>query len=115
MGYFYFGGTIGYAKVLKTGLTRTYGDLATNSVFVWGQSTGMAFHGFQEGRPMRLKHSDAMIIQEQVEGIEFVVPRNQRNQLVLRKFLDGTYGVSGDYPELDKVANKESYVWKVYQ
>ena len=65
------------AKGFENRFNKNIGDLATNSVFVWGQSTGMAFHGFQEGRPMRLKHSDAMIIEQNVEGIDFVVPRNQ--------------------------------------
>ena len=95
------------AKGFENRFNKNIGDLATNSVFVWGQSTGMAFHGFQEGRPMRLKHSDAMIIQENVEGIDFVVPRNQNRQAVIRKFLDGTYNVTGDYPLLDKVSKKK--------
>jgi putative ABC transport system permease protein len=95
------------AKGFENRFNKNIGDLATNSVFVWGQSTGMAFHGFQEGRPMRLKHSDAMLIQENVEGIDFVVPRNQNRQAVIRKFLDGTYNVTGDYPLLDKVSKKK--------
>jgi len=95
------------AKGFENRFNKNIGDLATNSVFVWGQSTGMAFHGFQEGRPMRLKHSDAMIIQENVEGIDFVVPRNQNRQAVIRKFLDGTYNITGDYPLLDKVSKKK--------
>ena len=94
------------AKGFENRFDKNIGDLATNSVFVWGQSTGMAFHGFQKDRPMRLKYSDAMIIQEQVKGIDFVVPRNQRQQVVLRKFQDGTYNVTGDYPLLDKVSKK---------
>ncbi|MDN3644179.1 ABC transporter permease [Lutimonas halocynthiae] len=95
------------AKGFENRFNKNIGDLATNSVFVWGQSTGMAFHGFQENRPMRLKLSDAMLIQEQVEGIGFVVPRNRNQQIVLHKFLDGNYGVAGDYPLVDKVAKKK--------
>jgi len=94
------------AKGFENRFNKNIGDLATNSVFVWGQSTGLAFHGFQKNRPMRLKHSDAMVIQENVQGIDFVVPRNQNRQIVLRKFLDGTYNVTGDYPLLDKVSKK---------
>jgi putative ABC transport system permease protein len=94
------------AKGFENRFNKNIGDLATNSVFVWGQSTGLAFHGFQKNRPMRLKHSDAMVIQENVQGIDFVVPRNQNRQIVLRRFLDGTYNVTGDYPLLDKVSKK---------
>ena len=95
------------AKGFENRFNKNIGDLATNSVFVWGQSTGMPFHGFQKDRPMRLKHTDAMIIEQNVDGIDFVVPRNQNRQVVLRKFLDGSYNVTGDYPVLDKVAKKK--------
>ncbi len=95
------------AKGFENRFNKNIGDLATNSVFVWGQSTGMAFHGFQEGRPMRLKLTDANIVEKNVDGIDFVVPRNQNRQVVLRKFLDGTYNVTGDYPIVDKVSKKK--------
>jgi putative ABC transport system permease protein len=97
---------LGAAKGFENKFQKSVGDLATNSVFVWGESTGMPFGGFQEGRPMRLKLSDAQIIKDHVKGIEFVVPRNQNQQDVLRKFLDGRYKISGDYPMLDKVSKK---------
>lgn len=97
---------LGVARGFENKFNKNVGDLATNSVFVWGQATGMAFHGFQEGRPMRLKLSDAQIIREQISEIEYVVPRNQNQGKVIRKFLDGTYNINGDYPLLDKVTKK---------
>jgi putative ABC transport system permease protein len=42
-----------------------------------------------------------------VEGIEFVVPRNQRNGTLTNGFLSATFNVNGDYPLLDKVQKKE--------
>jgi len=105
-GIFILVALLGAAKGFENKFQKNVGDLATNSVFVWGQSTGMPFSGFQEGRPMRLKLSDAEIIKEHVKGIEHVVPRNQNQQNVLRKFLDGRYNIAGDYPLLDKVAKK---------
>ena len=105
-GIFILVSLLGAAKGFENKFNKDVGDLATNSVFVWGQSTGMAFGGFQEGRPMRLKLSDAELIKEQFSEIEYVVPRNQRQAIVLHKFLDGTYNVAGDYPLLDKVTKK---------
>jgi len=95
------------AKGFENRFDKNIGDLATNSVFVWGGSTAIPFHGFQKNRPMQLKYSDALVIQENVEGIDFVVPRNMRSQRVLHGFLDGTYQVTGDYPLLDKVSKKK--------
>ena len=97
---------LGAAKGVENKFNKEIGDLATNSVFVWGQATGMPFGGFQEGRPMRLKLSDTEVIKEQIEGIEHVVPRNQNQGTVVRNFLDGNYSVTGDYPLLDEVQKK---------
>ncbi|PHR74648.1 MAG: multidrug ABC transporter ATP-binding protein [Lutibacter sp.] len=98
---------LGLAKGVENKFNKEIGDLATNSVFVFGQATGMPFGGFQEGRPMQLKLSDAEVIKEQIEGIEFVVPRNQNQGAVVRKFLEGNYSVTGDYPLLDEVQKKK--------
>jgi putative ABC transport system permease protein len=97
---------LGAAKGVENKFNKEIGDLATNSVFVWGQASGMPFGGFQEGRPMRLKLSDTEVIKEQIEGIEHVVPRNQNQGAVVRNFLDGNYSVTGDYPLLDEVQKK---------
>ena len=105
-GIFLLVALLGAAKGVENKFNKNIGSLATNSVFVWGQSTGMAFGGFQEGRPMRLKLSDAKVILDQIEGIEHVVPRNQNQGTVARKFLDGNYSVTGDYPLLNEVQKK---------
>ncbi|PIB33729.1 multidrug ABC transporter ATP-binding protein [Gaetbulibacter sp. 5U11] len=100
-------GLLGSAKGLENSFNRLFGDFATNSVFVWAQSTSKPFKGFQESRQVQLKISDAKKIEENVEGIEFVVPRNQSSALVVRNFLSGNFGVSGDYPLLDQVQKKK--------
>jgi putative ABC transport system permease protein len=105
-GIFLLVALLGAAKGFENKFNKDIGDVATNSVFVWGQATGMPFGGFQDGRPMRLKLSDTEVIKEQIEGIEHVVPRNQNQGAVVRKFLDGNYNVTGDYPLLDEVQKK---------
>ena len=45
-------------------------------------------------------------VEKNIEGIEFVVPRNMNQALVVRNFLSGNFSVSGDYPLLDKVQKK---------
>ncbi|GGH44361.1 multidrug ABC transporter ATP-binding protein [Mangrovimonas yunxiaonensis] len=100
-------GLLGSARGLENSFNRLFGNFATNSVFVWGQSTSKPFKGFQEGRQVRLKLSDAKKVEENVEGIEFVVPRNQNQATVVRNFLSGTFMVNGDYPLLDKVQKKK--------
>ncbi len=100
-------GLLGSARGIDNSFNRLFGDFATNSVFVWTQSTSKPFKGFQEGRRVRLTLTDVEKIKENVEGIEFVVPRNQNQSLVVRNLLSGTFNIAGDYPLLDKVQKKK--------
>lgn len=100
-------GLLGSARGLENSFNRLFGDFATNSVFIWGSSTGMPFKGFQEGRRVRLSLSDTRKVAENVEGVEFVVPRNQNQSLVVRNFLSGSFSIAGDYPLLDQVEKKK--------
>lgn len=96
-------GLLGAARGMENSFNRLFGDFATNSVFIWGQSTSKPFKGFQEGKSVRLTLQDAKAIEREVEGIEFVVPRNKTGASVVRGFQSGNFSVNGDYPLLDKV------------
>ncbi|MDA9900798.1 ABC transporter permease [bacterium] len=98
---------LGAAKGMENSFNRIFGDFATNSVFVWGQSTSMPFKGFQEGKRVRLKLSHVDKIKDNIEGVEFVVPRNRNQALVVRNFLSGNFSVNGDYPLLDQIQKKK--------
>ena len=100
-------GLLGSAKGLENNFNRLFGHFATNSVFIWGQRTDLPFKGFQEGRRVQLSLSDTEKIIENIEGIEFVVPRSQNQATVVRDFLSGSFRVAGDYPLLDQVDKKK--------
>ncbi|WP_282122915.1 ABC transporter permease [Algibacter mikhailovii] len=100
-------GLLGSARGIENAFNRLFGDFATNSVFVWGQSTGMPFKGFQEGRRVNLSLSDAKKIEENVEGVEFVLPRIQQTKMIKRNFLSGSFRTAGDYPLLDDLQKKK--------
>tara|TARA_B100001057_G_scaffold501110_1_gene620679 strand:+ start:40509 stop:41762 length:1254 start_codon:yes stop_codon:yes gene_type:complete len=98
---------LGAARGMENSFNRLFGDFATNSVFIWGQSTSIPFKGFQEGKRVRLKLSHVNKIRENIEGIELVVPRNRSQALVVKNLLSGNYGINGDYPVLDKIQKKK--------
>lgn len=100
-------GLLGSARGLENSFNRLFGSFATNSVFVWGQSTGMPFKGFQKGKQVRLSLTDAKKIEENVEGIEFVLPRSQQSVSATRNFLTGSFQMAGDYPLLDQLQKKK--------
>lgn len=98
---------LGAARGMENSFNRLFGDFATNSVFIWGQTTSKPFKGFQEGKRVQLKLTHTNKIKDNVEGVEFVVPRNRNQSLVVRNFLSGSFGVSGDYPLLDQIQKKK--------
>lgn len=98
---------LGAAKGVENKFNNLFGNFATNSVFVWAQSTSKPFKGFQEGKSLTLKISDVDNIRKEIKGLEFVVPRYRTQALVVNNFKTGNFGIFGDYPELDKVEKKD--------
>jgi putative ABC transport system permease protein len=99
-------GLLGSAKGIENKFSVQFGDYATNSVFIWGQSTSKAFKGYQEGRRPRLKFSHLEKIKNQVKGIKFLLPRNARDVQVVRGVQYDNFGLSGDFPMLDQIQKK---------
>ena len=99
-------GLLGAAKGIENGFNSMFGDFATNSVFMAGGRTSKAFKGFQEGRQIQLTTSDVEKINSEVQGVEFVVPRNTTGGLVVNGIKTANLTIFGDYPLLDKVQKK---------
>ena len=66
----------------------------------------MPFKGYQEGRALRLKYSHLEKIKNNVQGIKFLVPRNQRQTQVVRGISAAGIGIIGDLPLLDLIQKK---------
>ncbi|WP_298508650.1 ABC transporter permease [uncultured Kordia sp.] len=112
-GILLFVGLQGAAKGMENGFDYTFKDLATNSIFLWGQQTGIPYAGYNRNRTIRLELNDTYRIANQVEGVQFVVPRNAKGifdgaaPLVVNKLKSGNYKVFGDYPIIDNVSKKK--------
>ncbi|CAM1365140.1 Multidrug ABC transporter ATP-binding protein [Tenacibaculum litopenaei] len=100
-------GLLGAAKGIENGFNSLFGDFATNSVFMAGGRTSMPFKGFQKGRQINLTNSDVEKIRSEINGIEFVVPRNVTGSLVVKGTKTANLTIFGDYPELDKIQKKK--------
>ncbi|MGK0414232.1 MAG: putative ABC transport system permease protein [Polaribacter sp.] len=99
---------LGAARGMENGFNKLFGNFATNSVFVWTQSTDTPFKGFQEGRRFRLTMNDIEVLKsEYSEEIRLLAPRNQTNNLIIKDFKSGNFKVSGDYPVLDQIQKKQ--------
>ena len=98
---------LGAARGLENSFNKAFGDFATNSVFVWTQSTDTPFKGFQKGRRFRLNMNDIEVLKSEFsDEIKLLAPRNQTNNLVVHDFKSGDFRVSGDYPILDEIQKK---------
>ncbi|MFT4575322.1 MAG: putative ABC transport system permease protein [Polaribacter sp.] len=99
---------LGAAKGMENGFNKLFGNFATNSVFVWTQSTDTPFKGYQKGRRFRLTFNDIDILKKEYnDEIRLLAPRNQTNNLIIKDFKSGNFNISGDYPVLDKIQKKE--------
>ncbi|WP_420571808.1 ABC transporter permease [Kordia sp.] len=111
-GILLFIGLQGAAKGMENGFEEAFRGMATNSIFLWGQQTGIPYGGYNRNRSVRLDISDTYRIANQIEGVQFVAPRNAKGifggaaPLVVNNLKSGNYKVFGDYPIIDKVSKK---------
>lgn len=99
---------MGAGNGLENGVTSEFRNVATNSFFLWGQSTSKPYDGFGPGRGMRMNEDDFFAIREQITSAATVAPRNQLNgfnggNTVTRKDKSEAFGVMGDYPQITEV------------
>ena len=92
-------------KGLENGIKKDFGDIATNTMFMWTRSTTRPYEGLPKGRSFEFKISDVQAIHDNVPNLRFISPRNQLGGFrgsnnVVRGIRTGAYNVYGDYPEI---------------
>ena len=103
---------LGSANGMSNGFNKVFAGTASNSLFVWGQSTSEPYKGFERGRRIRFKIEDAEIIKKQIPEIEVLAPRIQLGNYqatvsVYRKGQTSGSAVYGDFPEIDDITKKK--------
>jgi putative ABC transport system permease protein len=102
-GIFLLVSLLGAARGMGNKFNVLFNSFATNSVFIWGQSTSLPFKGFKEGRPIKLKLANVEQIKQEIKGLDFVIPRNISQSVVSRNFASFTTGIFGDDPMINKI------------
>lgn len=102
---------MGAGKGLENGITRDMGNWATNSMFVWTQSTTIPYKGFGRGRHFNLTIRDAEAIQREIPQVYGVAPRAnlggyRGSNNVVRGDKTGAFTIYGDIPFLIDVEAK---------
>ncbi len=95
---------LGAGEGLKNGITSGMGDFATNSAFMWTQTTTIPYKGFPKGRWFTFTNEDIKALRDNVPEIDMLAPRIQRGgSQVVYGLSTGSYQVDGDYPDYDKI------------
>ncbi|WP_144804563.1 ABC transporter permease [Maribacter sp. MAR_2009_72] len=92
-------------KGLENGIRADFGDIATNTMFMWSRSTTMPYKGLPKGRQFQFKIEDVQAIRDNVPNLRFISPRNQLGGFgggnnVVRGLKIGAFNIYGDYPEI---------------
>lgn len=101
---------IGAGNGLENGVYQGMGDFATNSVFIWGEQSSMAYKGLPRGRRIRFNSDDTKAIKEQISEIETISARMQvrtwegeGENNVTRGLETGAFSIMGDYPDINNI------------
>ncbi len=94
-------------KGFEKGVKQDFGDIATNTMFVWTQGISKPYKGLPKGRRFTYKFDDVRAIKDNVPDLRFISPRNQLggfggNNNVVKGLKTGAFNVYGDYPEIIK-------------
>lgn len=112
-GMFLFVSLLGAAKGMENGFDKLFAGFATNSIFMWAQSTSMPYDGFPKGRQMHLHLPDMDLLKNNIREIDYISPQNSRGnfgspgEIMNRAGKTATYTLTGDYPVGNKISEKK--------
>ena len=91
-------------KGLENGVKKDFGNIATNSMFMWTQVISKPYKGLPKGRRFNYDLDDVAALKQNIPELRFVSPRNQLGGFggannVVRGINTGAFDVYGDYPE----------------
>jgi putative ABC transport system permease protein len=99
---------LGSGTGLENGVTQNFGDMATNSVFIWAQQTSVPYKGFPRGREFYYQNNDVPALRNGIPEIKYLAPRTNvggynGSSNVIRGLKTGAFSIFGDYPVEDLI------------
>lgn len=100
---------LGSGSGLRHGVLKEFQGSATNSFFVWAQTTTKAHKGMKPGRNYNFQNADTKVLNQMPE-LAIVSPQNQLGGYnggnnVTRGVKTGNFQVMGEYPSITQVEN----------
>jgi putative ABC transport system permease protein len=102
---------LGFGSAMQSGTKRNMKGMATNMLWVWGQTTTLAYDGLKPGRYVQFKTSDIDRLRT-LPGVDFLAPRLQLGGWmsgfgVSYEGKVGAFNVFGDYPDFRHIVSFE--------
>lgn len=99
---------LGAGSGLYNGVMAEFQGFATNSLYVWTQSTTMPYKGLPSGRWFNMNNEDTKVLRDLVPEAKVIAPRNEvggwrGSANVVRGIHTGAFGIKGDYPEVVEI------------
>lgn len=99
---------LGSGQGLSNAVFHNMGDFATNSCFMWTQSTSIAYKGLPRGRRFRFRNSDTDALRAQIPEIKAIAPRlhgwsSEEGNNAIRGNKAGAFSIMGDYPDWNMI------------
>jgi putative ABC transport system permease protein len=99
---------LGSGNGLENGVTQNFGDMATNSVFIWTQQTTIPYKGFPRGRRYHFDNEDTKALAHSIPEIKYLAPRIQaggymQTNNVTRGLKSGIFNIMGDYAVFNQI------------
>jgi len=99
---------MGSGNGLRNAVFADFGNMATNSVFMWTQRTTIPYKGFQRGRYYNFRNSDTQAMKDKIPEINLIAPRIQAwggggANNVIRNERTSSFTIFGDYPDIQRI------------
>lgn len=98
---------MGAGNGLQNGVKNQMKGFATNSVFIWPQSTTLPYKGLPRGRSFSLNMDDIAAMRNGIPELEYIAPKlgggGGDGDNVLYGIKSGKFNVSGDVPDWSKI------------
>lgn len=103
---------LGAGNGLSNGVNKAFAGWASNSAFVWTQTTSLPYQGFPRGRYFNFDNQDIELIRRKVPGVDALAPRLQlggwrSGNNVEYKGRTAAFSVNGDVPDVLRIQGTE--------
>jgi putative ABC transport system permease protein len=99
---------MGAGNGLRNGVNDQMKGFATNSIFIWPQTTTIPYYGLPRGRNFSLTNDDVIALRNNIPELEYLAPKlgggdGGNSDNVTYGLKSGKFNVSGDVPDWCKI------------